>query len=110
VWRDVEEFEEVLEVVEELKGELKVDVIEEKSAVDKVGLREVEAGMEDDGDEDKVVEDDMGVFRIVEDESEANCDDWNNESNDGRVKGCWEVLGEVVGVEDDVEEESGVEV
>uniref|UniRef100_A0A914L4P3 Candidate secreted effector n=1 Tax=Meloidogyne incognita TaxID=6306 RepID=A0A914L4P3_MELIC len=66
--------------------------------------------MEDDGDEDKVVEDDMGVFRIVEDESEANCDDWNNESNDGRVKGCWEVLGEVVGVEDDVEEESGVEV
>uniref|UniRef100_A0A915LF89 Uncharacterized protein n=1 Tax=Meloidogyne javanica TaxID=6303 RepID=A0A915LF89_MELJA len=26
----------------------------------------------------------MGVFRLVEDESEVNCDDWNKESNDGR--------------------------
>jgi len=68
------------EVVEELKEGMKV--------VDKFGLREVEAGMEDDGDEDKDVEDDMGVFRLVEDESEVNCDDWNKESNDGRVKGC----------------------
>lgn len=88
------------EVVEELKEGMKV--------VDKFGLREVEAGMEDDGDEDKDVEDDMGVFRLVEDESEVNCDDWNKESNDGRVKGCWEVLVEVVRVEGNEVEEEGI--